>query len=213
MPLNLSVGDGDFTPFLKYNAKAGRFYARADGADDEVEIVNPTLAFDMANIKIGWIFYAEGTGPEKIWDPSPTQMAQNRNDARKFKRGFEVIVFGTDIIPGSKQRLGLREFSSTAVNTIAPIKRMYVDYETGVAANPGCVPIFYCSGVKSIAGNYGTNYEPLFTLKQWVPRSKIPAFDEHAATAPVKVAAQPQRHVDPDPMPELDRDSSDRVPF
>ena len=24
MPLNLSVGDGDFTPFLKYNAKAGQ---------------------------------------------------------------------------------------------------------------------------------------------------------------------------------------------
>ena len=47
----------------------------------------------MANIKIGWIFYAEGTGPEKIWDPSPTQMAPKPNDARKFKRGFLRLLF------------------------------------------------------------------------------------------------------------------------
>src|SRR5262245_65033316 len=32
MPLNLSVGDGDFTPYLKYNAKAGRFYVKPEGA-------------------------------------------------------------------------------------------------------------------------------------------------------------------------------------
>ena len=32
MPLNLSVSDGDFTPYLKYNAKAGRFYAKPEAA-------------------------------------------------------------------------------------------------------------------------------------------------------------------------------------
>ena len=46
MPLNLSVGDGDFTPYIKYNAKAGRWYVKPEGATEEVEIVNPALAFD-----------------------------------------------------------------------------------------------------------------------------------------------------------------------
>ena len=213
MPLNLSVGDGDFTPFLKYNAKAGRFYARADGVDGEVEIVNPVLAFDMANIKTGWLFYSDGAGPEKIWDPSLAQEAPKPNDARKFKRGFEVMVYGTDIIPGTRQRLGLREFSSTAINTIGPIKHMYAEYENGTAANPGCVPVFACKGVKSIAGAYGTNYEPLFVLKQWVPRAKLPAFDEHVAAMPVKIISKPQHYADPDPMPPLDRDDAGDIPF
>jgi hypothetical protein len=214
MPLNLSVGDADFTPFLKYNAKAGRFYARADGVDGEIEIVNPVLAFDMANIRTGWLFYAEGSGPEKIWDPSPTQVAPKPNDPRKFKRGFEVMVYGTGVIPRTNQRLGLRELSSTAGNVISAMLRMYADYEAGVAANPNSIPIFACDGVKPINGAYGVNYEPLFTLKQWVARSKIPAFDEHVVTAAAKPQPIPrQQYVDPDPMPALDRNMDDEIPF
>jgi hypothetical protein len=196
MPLNLSVGDGDFTPFMKYNAKAGRFYVRPEGATEEVEIVNPVLAFDMANIKTGWLFYSEGSGPEKIWDPSLTQAAPKPNDARKFKRGFEVMVYGNGIIPRTNQKLGLRELSSTAANVITAILRMYADYEASVAANPGAVPIFACEGVKPINGAYGVNYEPLFTLKGWVPRSRIPEFDEHAA-----VPKAPPRHDERNPPP------------
>src|SRR5690242_8967344 len=124
MPLNLSVGDGDFVPYLKYNAKAGRFYVKPEGASDEIEITGPVLAFDMANIRTGWLYYAEGSGPEKVWDPSPTQMAPKPPGPKKFKRGFEVMVFGNTMLPGGKP-LGLREFSSTAANVIASMLRMH----------------------------------------------------------------------------------------
>ena len=50
MPLNLTVNEGDFTPFIKYNAKAGRWYAKFEGQASEVEIINPRLLFDMLNI-------------------------------------------------------------------------------------------------------------------------------------------------------------------
>ena len=201
MPINLSVGDGDFTPFLKYNAKAGRFYVKPEGATEEVEIVNPLLAFDMAHIKTGWIFYAEGTGPEKIWDPSPTQMAPKPRDPRKFKRGFEVMVYGNGIIPRSTQKIGLRELSSTATNVIAAIVRMYAEYEEGASANPGSVPVFTCDGVKPVNGAYGVNYEPLFTLKGWVPRSKVPAFDENMTPAQTNGSGQ---HSELNPPPQDD---------
>jgi hypothetical protein len=197
MPLNLSVGDGDFTPFLKYNAKAGRFYVRPDGATEDVEIVNPTLAFDMANIKTGWIFYAEGSGPEKIWDPSPTQMAPKPRDTRKFKRGFEVMVYGNTIIPRTSQKIGLREMSSTAANVIVAMVQMYSEYETGLASNPNCIPIFSCDGVKPINGAYGVNYEPQFVLKGWVPRSRVPAFDEHTSSAPPKTNESGHNELNP----------------
>lgn len=183
MPLNLSVGDGDFTPYLKYNAKAGRFYVKPEGATEEVEISNPLLAFDMANIRTGWLFYAEGSGPEKVWDPSLAVAAPKPPGPKKWKRGFEVMVYGNAEIPGTNKKLGLREFSSTAGNVIASILRMYADYEAGLGQNPGAVPVYACTGVKPITGAYGVNYEPLFALKQWVARSKVPAFDEHAPDA------------------------------
>lgn len=184
MPLNISINDGDFTPFLKYNAKAGRFYARTDGGTEDVEIINPVLAFDMANIKTGWLFYQEGVGPEKVWHPSQTQKAPKPPGPRKFREGFEVMVYGNGLIPGTQQRIGLREMSSTAANFIGAIMRMYDEYEAGLKANQGCVPIFACEGVKAITGAYGTNYEPQFSLKGWVPRGRVPAFDEHVQAAP-----------------------------
>lgn len=180
MPLNLSVGDGDFVPYLKYNAKAGRFYVKPEGATEEIEISGPVLAFDMANIRTGWLYYAEGSGPEKVWDPSPTQMAPRPPGPKKFKRGFEVMVLGNTILPGGK-KMGLREFSSTAGNVIASILRMHATYEDGLRANPGKVPVFKCSGVKPITGAYGVNYEPQFDLVKWVDRASVPELDEHSA--------------------------------
>lgn len=213
MPLNLSVSDGEFVPYLKYNAKAGRFYVKPEGATSDIEIMNPLLAFDMENIKTGWLYYAEGSGPEKLWDPSLSQMAPRPPGPKKFKRGFEVMVYGNAIIPGTQKKLGLREFSSTAGNVITAILNMYADYEAGAKANVGMIPVYACEGVKPINGAYGTNYEPMFTLKTWVPRAKVPEFDEHAAkrsepeddrAPPPRLAAAGGRTVD---------DMSDDIPF
>lgn len=195
MPLNLTVNDGDVTPYIKYNAKAGRFYVRPEGAQQDFEVVNPRLIFDMANIKTGWIFYQEGMGPEKVWDPSASQAAARPAGPRKFKRGFEVMVYGNDQIP-SIGPLGLREFSSTASNVITSILRMYNEYEMGARQNPDALPFYVCTGVAPIQGSYGTNYEPQFALKAWVPRMKVPAFANHAANndswnAPAQSARQP----------------------
>lgn len=183
MPLNLTVNDGDITPYLKYNAKAGRFYVRPEGGTQDQEIINPRLVFDMANIKTGWIFYQEGAGPEKVWDPSPATMAARPSGPRKFKRGFEVMVYGNDQIAGLGP-LGLREFSSTATNVITSILRMYNEYEMAAHANPGAIPFYACTGVLPVSGAYGTNYEPQFALKAWVLRTKIPALAAHADNAP-----------------------------
>src|SRR5262249_45019365 len=176
MPLNLSVNDGDFTPFMKYNAKAGRFYVRAESATEETEITNPLLAFDMANIRTGWIYYSEGTGPQKVWDPSLEMQAVRPPGPLKWKRGFEVMVFGNALIPGTSQKIGVREFSSTAGNVIGPMLRMYAEYEAGMRMNADKVPVYACTGVKPITGVHGVNYEPLFSLRQWVERSRIPEF-------------------------------------
>jgi hypothetical protein len=188
MPLNLTVADGDFVPYIKYNAKAGRWYVKQEGSSEDIEIVNPALAFDLANIRTGWLFYSEGSGPEKVWDPSPAQMAPRPPGPRKFKRGFEVMVYGNAAV--GKVKLGLREFSSTAANVIGAMLRMYNEYEEHAEENKGKVPVFACKGVKPITGAYGVNYEPQFELQTWVDRSRVPEFDKHVTVvekpAPVK---------------------------
>jgi hypothetical protein len=203
MPLNLSTNEGEFTPYIKYNAKAGRFYVRPDGGTEDVEISNPVLAFDMANIKTGWIYFAEGIGPEKVWDPSNDHPAPKPPGSKKFKRGFEVQTFSNALIPGTKQKIGLREFSSTAGNVISAIVEMFNEFETGAAANKGKVPVFACTGVKPVIGAFGTNYEPLFELKQWVERSRIPEFDEVKQQAIQRAQS----------ASEIDRPFSDEIAF
>ncbi len=176
MPLNLG-GDNDFTPYLKYNAKAGRFYVRPQGITQDVEVINPRLAIDMANIRTGWIYYPEGGGPEKVWDVSLAQMAPKPPGPKKFRRGFELMVLGRDNLPGIGF-LGLREWSSNAGNANNAIVKMYEAYEQGMNANPGKVPFYICTGVEGVNGQFGTNYEPRFELRAWVERAKCPEFDD-----------------------------------
>lgn len=220
MPLNLSVGDADFTPYIKYNAKAGRFYVKPEGETEEVEIQNPVLAFDMANIRTGWLYYAEGSGPEKVWDPSPTQIAPKPPGPKKFKRGFEVMVLGNAMVPGTAKRIGLREFSSTAANVISSILRMHADFEAGQAENQQIsVPVYECKGVRPITGAYGVNYEPMFALKTWVHRTKVPDFDEALRELPPPRAASPASAPRPAPLSgrngysEIDPPPVDDIPF
>lgn len=218
MPLNLSTSEGEFVPYLKYNAKAGRWYVRPKDAQRDVEVVSPRLAFDFASIKTGWLYYAEGSGPEKVWDPSLTQAAQKPPGPKKFKRGFEVLVYGGDDIPGVG-KLELREFSSTANTAISAILKMYEDYEKGAAANPGKVPFYKCTGVTEVPSSYGTNYEPVFSFVAWVERKNIPAFDEHLgkavqpASAGTMVAPNIPPNVADMPAARNDPILNDDIPF
>lgn len=215
MPLNLSAGgDGDFTPYIKYNAKAGRFYVKSPDGKQDVEVEKPRLAFDMANIKTGWIYYPEGGGapPEKVWDPTLSQQAPKPAGMKKFRRGFEVMVVGADPIPGGGA-LGLREFGSTAGVVIGAILRMYDLYEVGAAANEGKVPFFRCTGVNPIDSKYGTNYEPVFSLIGWVERKKLPELDAHLATADNVAQREPAFAGAGAAPPARQDDLDDSIPF
>jgi len=219
MPLNIGSSENEFTPYLKYTAKAGRFYIRLPGTEADIEITNPRLAIDMANIRTGWLCFAEGMGPEKVWDLSPDQVAPRPPGPRKFKRGFEVMVFGPDKIQGTTSIIGLREWASNAGSTGDAINKMYAAYETGRAANPSKVPVYVGTGVIPIAFANGTNYEPRFELKSWVERSKVPAFDEYlgkqATKAPPPPPAQPAAVNELNPPPPVFGDDGfgQDVPF
>ena len=221
--LNLSSNE-DFVPFLKYNAKAGRFYARPDGGDKEVEIINPRFVVDFENIKTGWIFFPEaGQGaPQKVWDANIVEMAAKPGE--KFRRGFQVNVVGNDKLPQlGGGTLGLREWCANANNANTAISKMFEAWETGAQEHPGQVPFFACKQVIPVTGQYGTNYEPDFVLVTWIDRAKVAALNEAApapAPAPAPRPATSREYHAPLPPPSdfpgdpnYQADPADEIPF
>lgn len=162
MPLNLEPRTSDFTPYMKYNAKAGRWYTKTD-AGDEVEVRNMTAIFDLENIKTGWILFVEGGAPDHVWDsngsmaPAPTP---------KHKRGFSVNAFSP------KELGGLRELSSTSNAAIIAIKELYNAWENAPEAKRGLVPVVTSSpdDIVPVKSKQGTNYQPVLKISRWVPR-------------------------------------------
>ena len=53
---SLNIGaDGSFKPYVKYNAKADKWFVPSEG--DDLEIDRPTFAADFANIRTGWLCF------------------------------------------------------------------------------------------------------------------------------------------------------------
>lgn len=169
----LNLNSGDFKPFVKYNAKAGRWSIRKDKAD--VEVQNPVFVADFEGIRTGYFYFRDGAAPEKILDPSLTQMAPkpdktyiDTKDGNKVKpcfiRGFELNLYSPSNFGG------LVEFSATAGVTCQAINELHSLYEAGLKENPGKLPVVEVKGSEAIKGDYGTNYKPLFVIQKWIDR-------------------------------------------
>lgn len=160
MPLNLEPrASGDFIPYLKYNAKAGRWYTKND-AGDEYEVRNMTAIFDLAQIKTGWLLFADGMAPEKVWDNGKVA----EQPGPKFRRGFAVNAFSP------KELGGVRELSATSNVMIIAIKELHETFEAAPEAAKGLVPVVTCESVSPVKGARDTNYAPVLKITKWVPR-------------------------------------------
>ncbi len=169
MNLNLSTG-GDFSPFIKYNAKAGRWFVRGDNGTD-VEIPNPRFAIDLANIRQGWILFPQASPPSFVWDVQGMRAPKPEGD---YKDGFKVFVMGTDPQPAlANQNIGVREWSSNAYVVKAGMMELYRQYEATEKQNPNGIPVVRCVNVKCIKGEYGDNFEPVFAIEAWVGRDRV----------------------------------------
>ncbi len=210
MPLmsNPAGGEGSFKVYVKYNAKAGRWYTKKDEKDaPEFEVTNMTGVFDMDNIRTGWFLFAAGVAPAKTYDPSLSQAAAKPGEG--FKRGFEVDVFS------DKNLLGVREFSSTAGVVIDAINAVYDQWEAGRGANPGKLPVVKCVGVHPVTNKHGTNYQPQLEIVSWVDRpAELPNGTAATPTpAPAPAAAQHVPAPTPAPAPAMAGGDVDDVEF
>ncbi len=156
-------GEGGFTVYVKYNAKAGRWYTKEDKPEGvEFEVQNFTAVFDMDSLRTGWFLFAAGVAPSKVFDPSLVEASAKPSD--QHKRGFELDVFS------EKNLGGKREFSSTAGVVIDAMNALYDHWQAGRESNPGKLPIVKCVGVQPVVGKHGTNYAPQLEITGWAAR-------------------------------------------
>lgn len=187
--MNAPVAAGDFNTFIKYDARAGRWYTKPEGGGDLYEVTNMIAIMDLENIRTGWFQFMEGQGPVKVFDPSLNDAVAKPNpDA---KRGFEVMMFS------EKNIGGLREFASTAGTVIDAMNALWDDWTANKAANPGKLPVVKCVGVAAVKTAKSTNYRPQFEIVSWADR---PA-ELGGATANAAAASSPPAAAKPAPAP------------
>jgi hypothetical protein len=172
--MSAPAASGDFNTFIKYDARAGRWFTKPEGGGDLYEVNNMTAIMDLENIRTGWFHFMEGAAPTKVFDPSLSQAAPKPSP--DSKRGFEVMLYS------DKNIGGLREFASTAGAVIESMNTLYDAWMAQKAANPGKLPVVKCKGTTAIKTAKSTNYSPQFEIVQWADRPGDMPVPERAAS-------------------------------
>lgn len=196
MALNIG-GGGDFKPFVKYNAKADKWFTK--GKDGDVEIGRPTFLADFKNIQTGWFLFKEGMAPLKVFDTSLDNPAIKPGE--EYKRGFVLPVYSPKFFNG------VAELSSASIHVCNAVKEVYDAYEQGKGSIIGDqVPVIECSGSTAMKDKFGTNYKPILTLKEWVTR---PAGFEGGSGAAQGLVTPPRTPA----LAEAKQHIDDEIPF
>jgi hypothetical protein len=157
----LNIGaSGSIKPFVKYNAKADKWFIKGENGD--VEIARPAFLADLANVATGWLRFREGEAPERVIDPSLDRAAPSPGEG--FKRGFVLSVFSQKFFGG------LVELSSASIHTGNAVREVYQAFEEQRGSHPGQVPLIACTGSEAMKDKYGTNYRPTLALVKWIDR-------------------------------------------
>lgn len=176
---------GDFLPYVKYNAKAGRWYTKKDG--QEVEVINPVFVADFSKVKKIWAHFAAGLAPDVVEFPSLDAVVPQPSP--NHKKGIMINLYSAANFGG------VVVLSATSNLTCKAFAAIYDAYLGAPESKQGMLPVVKVTGVRAETGKNGTNYEPLLVIEKWVARPA--AFDEVAAQAP---AAQVQA-APPPPAP------------
>ena len=181
-----SGGGGDFITYLKFNAKAGRWYTKNDDGDEYEVKPGFSAIFDLENIRTGYMKFAAGMAPDFVYDSTAGAMDADQPDD-KYKRGFTVNVFSPKALGG------VREISSTAGVFNNAMNQLYGEYEAGLADNAGNLPVVQVQDATPVESKHGTNYAPVLKLIKWAARpDDLPDDTPKAAPKAAQKAAAPE---------------------
>jgi hypothetical protein len=180
--LNITKQAGDFDKYVKFNGKSGRWYMKNE-AGEEVEITPTSFIADLENIKTGWMYFAAGAAPDKVFDASLSQPAPKPSE--NHKRGFAVRLFSKGAFGG------VVELSGTSMHLCNAVNDLYTAFEVDKAKNAGKAPVVKYNGTTAQKDKHGTNYKPNFVIEKWVdvPAELSGYTETKAPVAPATVSS------------------------
>jgi hypothetical protein len=183
---------GDFTPIVKYDARAGRVFrvdriAGADGSfiSEPVDITATFKAiFDFENIEVGWIDFPVGSAPSFALVPMGHELPPR--PSAKHKNGLRMLIKLSKACGGDRP---VREIAGTSKAMLGGIEQIYMEYAKQKAKYPGQLPALSLVSTTPVVTNTGvnktTNYRPTFRIDGWAKRPEdlihIPAAAAPAA--------------------------------
>lgn len=199
MGLGLSTNStqGDFVPFVKFDARAGRLFRvdriQVNGAFEsrDVDITRDAIfVADLANIKVGWINYTT-QGPIKQLAilgqaPIPARPADvNAEGKPAFRQGFEINLSLAANCKG--EGAPLRTLSSAAGCVIEAMDALHDAYTSAANAEhvkAGKLPAIRIVDTIPVKSGQSTNYKPIFEIMSWVDRPASLTLSTTTAAAP-----------------------------
>ena len=166
----------DFTPIVKYDARAGRIF-RVDRLDtgngfenNPVDITSNFKAiFDFENIEVGWIDFPVGSAPSFALVPMGKQLPER--PSVKHKNGIRMLLRLSKACGGDKP---IREIAGTSKAFLSGMDDVYGEYLKERVKYPGKLPVIVLVSTTPVTTGSGerksTNYHPKFKIDGWSPR-------------------------------------------
>lgn len=170
MALGINTEAGNFDPFVKFDARAGRWFRKGkEGEPDTIDITESFGAvFDLSDVEVGWILFAAGAGPVYITQDVSKGLPQ-KPAGGDHKQGFKMRIVLPDHLGG-----GVHELASTAKALIGVIDTMHTAYVAAPESRQGKLPVYKMTGTTTIESKAPTgvtrNYAPKMELVSWVDR-------------------------------------------
>lgn len=192
---NSGGGDsGEFVSYVKYDARAGRFFrndrTEQNGvySNNAVDITGTFKAvMDLENLEVGYILFAAGNAPSYLLSRLGEPMAQKPADG-KWKQGMRVMMKLAATCGGD-----IRETTSNASAFLKGFDELHTQYEAEKGKNPGKLPVVILRTTQPITSGSGekksTNYQPVFEISGWAPRPADLVHVPKMASAPVAASA------------------------
>ena len=189
-PTEPSTG-GDFLPFVKYDARAGRVF-RVDRIENNGNFANEAIditpsfkaIFDLENIETGWAYFAAGSAPQYVLVPMGNEFPER--PSANHKTGIRFMLKLSKDCGGDKP---VREIAGTSKAFLSGIDALHEDYLAEKDKNPNKLPVVVLDKVTPIrTGEGAINFHPTFRIVSWLPRGDFMFVPK--ATQPVQAARQ-----------------------
>lgn len=211
-------GGGSFLPYIKYDARSGRFKSvsrfqdsNGDWDSEEEKVELPLrVCVDFTTLEVGYIDTKNSPPDFSKLVPYKEGADFPESPGGDYKDGFRVQVYN--------KKLGVRHWSSTAASVIGEMNRMYDEWAKNDEKD--MVSVVEISDVTEVKTGKTTNYAPDMKTDEFIKRPQ--PFDDVAADlaedeenkfdtrkAAKKEDKKPAKHVDPPQSSDSDNDDGE----